>query len=152
MGSKLNSNNIDGDVGGASITNINDINNILKDTSINELITYDTLNGSTFVNTSTTVPHTSPPDNIPFFNYWNYKIDICTPDNTDFSSIQTHNFGRNRGTTDNIVLSSPEITGDRNFRVYYEIDSYPYNPSATPPYYRTEYKFGTFNIYPDFIG
>ncbi len=165
MGSFLNGKNIEDETieeskinggfppgGGTSITNINDINNILKDTPIRDLSTYDTLNTNIFWQPLTTIPHNSPPDNIPFFSYWSYKIDICTSDGlgnfTDFANHQTHDFGRDRGTTANIAIANPEIIGVRNFRVYYEMDSYPITGSP----YRTEYKQGSFEIAPELIG
>lgn len=143
MGSKLNANLIDGGgSGGSTITNVNDLSNLLKDTTLKAISTWDDIVPSTsgVYFTPDTIPLKSPNNPPPYFTDWDYCVDIASVSFPAFDTeVQTVNFGKNRGTTQNVTLTYGDI-GTRNIRAYFQIESYP----TSGTFYKTPYVTSNF--------
>lgn len=136
MGSNLNGKNIEDSTiteekinggfppgGGASISNVNDLANLLKNTTLKAISTWDTIDGAYFSGT-TSVPFKSPDNPPPFFTDADFIYEIVQ---SEFPPTETAitiiNFGKDRGNTINHTITESLIP--YIIKAYFQWESYP---------------------------
>lgn len=129
MGSKLNSNNIDGSIG-TSITDINSLLELFQNTVLTTIETFCSL--PTYVNDAgtTTYTLTSPDVNQvpPFLSDWDFiiEVDLVNRDGLYSSGVTTLNFGRQRAFNQTFnPYDLTELKGNIPIRAYFKKLSFP---------------------------
>lgn len=140
-------NGIDG-INGTVFNNVDDINNVIKNTVLKPISTWDDIIPDTYGLYFNPNPITlkSPNNPPPLFTEWDYCVDIGSTTWIDFEfETQTVNFGKNRGTSQLVNLDYKDI-GKRDIRAYFQIESYS-NPGT---FYKTPYVYS--NFFYDIVG